>query len=84
MVQGPEVGLQSLDELGADPAMRSYYLFPAVRADLLRRLGRTDEAAACYRHALACPCTEPERRFLQRRLEQLAAVVERNHAAIRT
>jgi RNA polymerase sigma-70 factor (ECF subfamily) len=84
MVHGPEAGLQSLDELGADPAMRSYYLFPAVRADLLRRLGRTDEAAACYRHALACPCTEPERRFLQRRLEQLAAVVERNHAAIRT
>jgi RNA polymerase sigma-70 factor (ECF subfamily) len=84
MVHGPEAGLQSLDELGADPAMRSYYLFPAVRADLLRRLGRTDEAAACYRHALACPCTEPERRFLQRRLEQLAPVVERNHAAIRT
>ncbi len=71
MVEGSEVALASLDELGAEPAMKNYYLLPAVRADFLRRLGRGAEAAACYREALACPCTEPERRYLLGRIEEL-------------
>ncbi|HEV3164054.1 MAG TPA: sigma-70 family RNA polymerase sigma factor [Isosphaeraceae bacterium] len=71
MVKGPEAALQSLEEWNADPAMKSYYLLPAVRADLLRRLGRTAQAADCYRQALSYPCTEPERRFLLRRLQSL-------------
>ncbi len=69
MVDGPEAALAAVDELSASPALKNYYLLPAVRADLLRRLGRGADAAACYREALACPCTEPERRFLLRRLE---------------
>jgi len=44
---------------------------PAARADLLRRLGRQAEAAAAYREALALARTEPERRFLSRRLAEL-------------
>jgi RNA polymerase sigma-70 factor (ECF subfamily) len=72
MVHGPEPGLASLETLSADPAMKSYYLYPAVRADFLRRLGRNAEAAVCYRQALTRPCTEPERRFLQGRLEMLS------------
>jgi RNA polymerase sigma-70 factor (ECF subfamily) len=71
MVEGPEKALASLDELSADPSLKNYYLLPAVRADFLRRLGRTAEAAACYQEALTHPCSEPERRFLERQLDNL-------------
>ena len=71
MVDGPEAALAALDELGDGPALKNYRLLPAVRADFLRRLGRTAEAAACYQEALTYPCTEPERRFLLRRVEGL-------------
>src|SRR5205085_5598260 len=65
-VDGPAAALAALEPL-AWP-LRHYYLLHATRADLLRRLGRAAEAAAAYRAALACPCSEPERRFLQKRL----------------
>jgi RNA polymerase sigma-70 factor (ECF subfamily) len=68
MARGPEAGLQALGELRDDPALRHYYLLPAARADMLLRLGRRGEAAAAYRAALAAPCSEPERRFLLRKL----------------
>jgi RNA polymerase sigma factor (sigma-70 family) len=71
MVEGPEAALASLEALDTLPAMKHYYLLPAVRADFLRRLGRTDEAAASYREALARAGTEPERRFLSRRIDGL-------------
>jgi RNA polymerase sigma-70 factor (ECF subfamily) len=71
MVDGPAAALAALDALSAEPAMKSYYLLPAVRADFLRRLGRSAEAAACYQEALTYSCTEPERRFLLRRLDGL-------------
>jgi RNA polymerase sigma-70 factor (ECF subfamily) len=69
MAHGPKAGLDALDELKDNPALKNYYLFPAARADLLLRLGRVQDAASCYRKALAAPCSEPERRFL---LKQLA------------
>jgi RNA polymerase sigma-70 factor (ECF subfamily) len=72
MVDGPEAGLAALVPLLLEPSLRDYYLLPAVRADLLSRLGRDAEAEACYREALDCPCSEPERRFLRRRLDELA------------
>jgi RNA polymerase sigma-70 factor (ECF subfamily) len=68
MVHGPEAGLHALDAIQNDPALCGYYLLPATRADLLLRLERRDEAASCYRGALALLCTEPEQRFLLRRL----------------
>jgi RNA polymerase sigma-70 factor (ECF subfamily) len=71
MVAGPEGALASLDELSAESGLKNYYLLPAVRADFLRRLGRTEEAAACYQEALTYPCSEPERRFLVRRINDL-------------
>ncbi|TDB75484.1 RNA polymerase sigma factor [Micromonospora sp. KC723] len=70
MAQGPAAGLRLVDELVADAG--TYRLLPAVRADLLRRLGRRGEAAASYREALALPATEPERRYLARRLAELS------------
>jgi RNA polymerase sigma-70 factor, ECF subfamily len=61
-VSGPEAGLAALERLDLD----GYYLFHAVRADLLRRLGRRSEAAAAYDAALARTDNEAERTFLLR------------------
>ncbi|HUQ08615.1 MAG TPA: DUF6596 domain-containing protein, partial [Kofleriaceae bacterium] len=68
MAFAPEVGLARMDRLSADRTLESYYLLPAARADLLRRIGRRAEAAEAYRCALALVGTDPERRFLQSRL----------------
>lgn len=71
MARGPQAGLDLVDELAAGGALTSYYLLPATRADLLRRLDRRAEAAVSYRAALSLVATEPERRFLQRRLAEV-------------
>ncbi|GCD90259.1 RNA polymerase sigma factor [Nocardioides sp. LS1] len=68
---GPEDGLAALALLD-DPALAGYYLLPAARADFLRRLGRHDDAAAAYRHALDLAAADgPERRILLRRLGEV-------------
>ncbi|SHN42764.1 RNA polymerase sigma factor [Cryptosporangium aurantiacum] len=69
MAYGPDIGLALTDALRGELA--DYPLFPAVRADLLRRLGRASEAAHAYREAIDRAATEPERRYLQRRLSSL-------------
>lgn len=69
-VMGPDAALSALSELGHLPALDDYYLLPATRADLLLKLGRRAEAEAAYQAALGLPCTEPERRFLLRRLAE--------------
>jgi RNA polymerase sigma-70 factor, ECF subfamily len=68
-VHGPAEALAAIDPLANDPKLRGYYLLLAVRGHLLLELGRVTEAAACFRAALECPCSEPERRFLRRKLE---------------
>jgi len=73
MADGPAVGLVLLDELDASTELAGYYLLQAARADLLRRLGRFDEAAASYRAALQLVGTEPERRYLERRLAEVGS-----------
>ena len=69
---GPAAGLALVDKLEQTGALSEYYLLPATRADLLRRLRRDGEAAAAYRRALELVPTEPERRFLRRRLSELS------------
>jgi RNA polymerase sigma-70 factor (ECF subfamily) len=71
MVDGPAKALDLVDALIARGGLAGYHLAPAVRADFLRRLGRTDEAAAAYREALAQARLEPEKRLLARRLNEL-------------
>jgi RNA polymerase sigma-70 factor, ECF subfamily len=71
MVDGPLAGLDLLDTLEPAGALAEYHLLPATRADLLRRLGRTGEAAANYRRALELVPTDVERRFLLRRLIEI-------------
>jgi RNA polymerase sigma-70 factor, ECF subfamily len=68
MADGPAAGLARVEAL--QPALASYYLLHATRADLLRRLGRSGEAAASYRDALSLVGTDAERRFLTRRLAE--------------
>ncbi len=72
-IHGPAAGLTALEPLENDPKLRDYYLFLAVRGHLLLELGRAPEAAACFRDALELRCSEPERRFLRRKLEDCAA-----------
>lgn len=73
MADGPAAGLALVDDLERSGALEGYRLLPATRADLLRRLGRTAEAAASYRQALDMAGTDAERRFLARRLEETTA-----------
>jgi RNA polymerase sigma-70 factor (ECF subfamily) len=70
MADGPSVGLARVESLRASGKLQGYYLLPATQADLLRRLGRWDEAATAYREALELVGTDPERRFLMARLAQ--------------
>jgi RNA polymerase sigma-70 factor (ECF subfamily) len=71
MVDGPGRALDLLDALAARGGLGDYHLLPAVRADLLRRLGRRAEAQDAYRAALALAKLDPERRLLARRLAEL-------------
>lgn len=73
MADGPAAGLALVDALAATGALAGYHLLPATRADLLRRLGRWDDAAAAYREALALSHTDAERRYLTRRLATIGS-----------
>jgi RNA polymerase sigma-70 factor, ECF subfamily len=68
-VDGAEAGLALVDRLDLD----GYQYFHSTRADLLRRVGRADEARTEYERALELAHTEPERRFLERRVAEVSA-----------
>jgi RNA polymerase sigma-70 factor, ECF subfamily len=69
MVDGPKAGLALIDALAGD--LDGYHLFHAARADLLRRIGSSAEAAKSYGRALALVTNESERRFLEMRLHEV-------------
>jgi RNA polymerase sigma-70 factor, ECF subfamily len=71
MVDGPRAGLTLLDALAAEGNLECYHLLYAARADLLRRLGRFGEAAHGYARALELVTNDAERRFLERRLDEV-------------
>ena len=71
MRDGPAAGLALLDAILARGDLREYRPAHAARAELCRRLGRIDEARVSYRRALALSRLDPERRLLERRLEEL-------------
>lgn len=72
MRDGPDAGLVLIDALLARHGLHGYHLAHASRADLLRRLGRVAAARSAYHSALSLTRQEPARRFLQRRLDELA------------
>jgi RNA polymerase sigma factor (sigma-70 family) len=64
MAFGPAAGLELVDRLAEEPALRTYHLLPSVRGDLLARLGRTDEARAEFERAASMAKNERERALL--------------------
>ncbi|WP_161866580.1 RNA polymerase sigma factor [Pseudomonas yangonensis] len=71
MRDGEQAGLVEIDRLLAAGELQGYHLVHAARADLLRRLGRHEQAIAAYRQALALAQQGPDRQFLQKRLDEL-------------
>lgn len=81
MAVTPEAGLAAIDELSEPERLAQYHHLHAARADLLRRAGRFDEAAAAYRLALNLCMNDGESRYLQRRLREAEATSRRHEAA---
>jgi predicted RNA polymerase sigma factor len=73
MADSPERGLEITDSLAAEPALTSYHHLPSVRADLLTRLGRYDEAAGEFRRAASLTRNIPERTVLLQRAAECDA-----------
>lgn len=71
MVDGPDAALALIERLAANGDLDDYHLLHAARADLLRRTGSAAEAARSYQRALALVTNDSERRFLERRLDDL-------------
>jgi RNA polymerase sigma-70 factor, ECF subfamily len=71
MADGPHTALPIIDALVSAGDLDNYYLLHAARADLLRRLGSSEEAASSYQRALALVTNDSERRFLERRLREV-------------
>jgi RNA polymerase sigma-70 factor (ECF subfamily) len=73
MRDGPEAGLTLIDTILKRGDLGNYYLAHAARADMCRRLNRIEDARESYRRALKLTESEPERRFLERRLAEVAS-----------
>jgi len=73
MAFGPAAGLELVDALGLERSLKSYHLLPAVRGDLLRKLGRSEEARAEFERAASLTGNARERELLQRRAAECAA-----------
>ncbi|MFL5401823.1 MAG: RNA polymerase subunit sigma-24, partial [Gemmatimonadales bacterium] len=73
MRDGPEAGLRLIDDILARGELTDYSPAHSARAELSRRLGRTAEATSAYRQALELTRQEPQRKFIERRLEELRA-----------
>jgi RNA polymerase sigma-70 factor (ECF subfamily) len=67
--RGPKEGIEELEKINNHPALSNYYLWHATLGELWSELGDRKKAAGFYLKALACPCSEPERRFLLKRLK---------------
>jgi RNA polymerase sigma-70 factor, ECF subfamily len=72
MRDGPASGLLLIEAILARGELDGYHLAHAARADLCRRLGRTETARTSYLKALSMARGTPDRRFLERRLQELA------------
>ena len=77
MRDGPQAGLEIIDSILARGELKDYRFAHSTRAELCRRLGKTEEAMSSYKKALSLAQQEPEKRFLERRLDEL------NHPASR-
>jgi RNA polymerase sigma-70 factor (ECF subfamily) len=76
MASGPEAGLAVADALASEPALADYHLLPAVRGDLMAKLGRFDEARAAFERAAALTRNARERELLLGRAAACAAFTD--------
>jgi len=76
MAEGPERGLELIDDIAEGGELDEYHLLHAARADLLRRLGRNQEAAAAYRRALDLAASPVERAFLEGRVAGVTKLLQ--------
>ena len=72
MAFGPQAGLDLVDQLAAEPALSGYHLLPSVRGDLLRKLGRAEEARAEFERAAELTSNERERQLSAERARAIA------------
>jgi RNA polymerase sigma factor (sigma-70 family) len=72
MAAGPQAGLDLVDQLAAEPALRDYHLLASVRGDLLMKLGRPAEARAAFERAAGLTRNDPERDLVRRRAREAA------------
>jgi len=80
MAEGPQAGLALIDDLAATGEIEGYHLLHAARADMHRRLGSADEAVKSYRRALDLVTNDSERRFLERRLQEVSRNSAESHS----
>jgi len=73
MAFGPAAGLDLVDALVTEPSLKTYHLLPAVRGDLLRKLGRSEEARTEFERAASLTENVAERKLLRRRAAECAA-----------
>jgi RNA polymerase sigma-70 factor (ECF subfamily) len=73
MARGPLAGLALVDALLEEPALRGYHLLPSVRADLLAKLGRRQEAVAELERAIGLATNKREQQLMRERIDRLAA-----------
>jgi RNA polymerase sigma factor (sigma-70 family) len=76
MAFGPQAGLELVDTLTSEPALANYHLLPSVRGDLLKKLGRLDEARSEFERAAALTRNAPERELLRERARALTGTPE--------
>src|SRR5262249_52904179 len=74
MADGPQAALPIIDQIAARGDLDGYHLLHSARADLLRRIGATAEAARSYERALGLVTNDSERRFLERRLREVTSL----------
>jgi len=79
MAYGPQAGLDLVDKLTAEPALRGYHLLPSVRGDLLMKLGRPAEARAEFERAAALTGNAAERELSAQRARTAQAIASTSH-----
>ena len=73
MATGPQAGLDLVDALAAEPSLKNYHLLPSVRGDLLKKLGRLNDAQAEFERAAALTRNTRERELLLERARACAS-----------
>jgi len=78
--RGAAAGISELERISDHPSLKNYYLLFATLGELWLEIGETDKAAGFFEQALACQCSEPERRYLARKMSEVRSRKKGEHA----